>query len=79
MIKRNYCQHLFGCQPPLSMSNGENRGSTQAYDATMGNTDVALQGIISDAYHLIYNNKAENGSGYKREGKELADHTVVRP
>ena len=65
--------------PASQMLNGENGRSTQANDATIGDTDIAPQGINPAAEHLKSNKKSDSGSGYKCEGKKLAQQTVVCP
>jgi hypothetical protein len=47
------------------MLNGESRGSTQTYDATIGDTNITSLGIDSDVDHLTYNNKAGHTNGNK--------------
>jgi hypothetical protein len=61
------------------MLNGESRGSTQTYDATIGDAYITSLDINSDADHLIYNNKAGHTDGYKGQREKLAEHTVVCP
>ena len=61
------------------MLNGENGRSTQANDAIIGDTDIAPLGINPAAEHLKSNKKSDSGSGYKCEGKKLAQQTVVCP
>ena len=65
--------------PASQMLNGENGRSTQANDATIGDTDIAPLGINPAAEHLKSNKKSDSGSGYKCEGKKLAQQTVVCP
>ena len=65
--------------PTSLMLNGESRRSTQTNDTTIGDADIATQGIDSAADYLTNIYKCNSGSGHKCKGKKLAQHTVVRP
>jgi len=65
--------------PASLILNGESGRSTQANDATMGDTDVAPPGINTATDYLINNMKSDSGSGHKRKGQELAQQAIVRP
>ena len=58
--------------PASLILNGESRRSTQANDATMGDTDVAPPGINTATDYLINNMKSDSGSGHKCKGEKLA-------
>ena len=47
------------------MLNGESGRRTQAYDAAIGDADVAPLGIDSAADYLFNNKKENSRSGYK--------------
>lgn len=55
----------YGCQPPISMLNGESRGSTQPHDTMIGDANMVSLGIDEAVDGLMGNQQADHGNNRK--------------